>query len=91
MVVAAQTACEDALRDLGAAATAVTEALKSLIQQVEEGVLLRDRGNLSLSLYMYVSIYVYYMHIQYYADKIGIQPPPPLSLQTPMMRPLRPS
>ena len=56
MVVAAQTACEDALRDLEAAATAVTEALKSLIQQIEEGVLLRDRGNLSLSLYMYVSM-----------------------------------
>ena len=59
-MVAAQTACEDALRDLGAA---VTEALNSLIQQIEEGVLLGDRGNLSLSLYMYVSVYVYYMYI----------------------------
>ena len=46
MVVAAQTACEDgdALRDLGAAATAVTEALNSLIQQIKEGVLLGDKG-----------------------------------------------
>ena len=40
IVVAAQSACgdEDALRDLGAAATAVTVALNSLIQQIKEGV-----------------------------------------------------
>ena len=59
MVVAAQTACEDgdALRDLGAAATAVTEALNSLIQQIKEGVLLGDRGT-SLSLYV-VCVIVY--------------------------------
>lgn len=46
MVIAAQSACEDgdALRDLGAAATAVTEALNSLIQQIKEGVLLGDKG-----------------------------------------------
>ncbi len=36
IVLAAQAACEDdgALRDLGAAATAVTEALNSLIGQI---------------------------------------------------------
>ena len=35
-----QGACgdDDALRDLGAAATAVTEALNTLIQEVKEGV-----------------------------------------------------
>ena len=40
IVHAAQEACgdDDALRDLGAAATAVTQALHSLIQQVKEGV-----------------------------------------------------
>ena len=40
IVLAAQAACgdDDALRDLGAAATAVTEALNSLIQQIKEGV-----------------------------------------------------
>ena len=44
-MVTAQTVCEDgdALRDLGAAATAVTEALNSLIQQIEEGVFFGDR------------------------------------------------
>ena len=62
MVVAAQTACEDALRDVGAAATAVTEALKSLIQLIEEGVLLRDRGNLSLSVYVCVYLCVLHAH-----------------------------
>lgn len=40
IVLAAQAACgdDDALRDLGAAATAVTEALNSLIEQIKEGV-----------------------------------------------------
>ena len=39
IILAAQAACgdEDALRDLGAAATAVTEALNLLIQQIPEG------------------------------------------------------
>lgn len=40
IVLAAQAACgdDDALRDLGAAATAVTEALNTLIQQIKDGV-----------------------------------------------------
>ena len=40
IVLAAQAACgdENALRDLGAAATAVTESLRSLIQQIKVGV-----------------------------------------------------
>ncbi len=40
IVIAAQEACgdDDALRDLGAAATAVTEALNNLIEQIREGV-----------------------------------------------------
>ena len=40
IVLAAQDACKDgdALRDLGAAATAVTTALNGLIQQIKEGV-----------------------------------------------------
>ncbi len=40
IVMAAQEACgdDDALRDLGAAATAVTQALNSLIEQIKEGV-----------------------------------------------------
>eukprot|EP00731_Ephydatia_muelleri_P016952 Em0010g50a len=40
IVLAAQAACKDgdALRDLGAAATAVTTALNDLIQQIKEGV-----------------------------------------------------
>ena len=41
-----QAACgdDDALRDLGAAATKVTEALNSLIQQIKEGVGVGDGG-----------------------------------------------
>ena len=41
-----QAACgdDDALRDLGAAATAVTEALNSLIQGIKEGVRLGGGG-----------------------------------------------
>lgn len=37
IVIAAQSACgdDDTLRDLGAAATAVTEALNSLIDQIK--------------------------------------------------------
>lgn len=40
IVIAAQAACgdDDALRDLGAAATAVTQALNSLIEQIKQGV-----------------------------------------------------
>lgn len=40
IVQAAQAACgdDDTLRDLGAAATAVTEALNSLIEQIKQGV-----------------------------------------------------
>ena len=39
IVQAAQAACgdDDTLRDLGAAATAVTEALNSLIEQIKQG------------------------------------------------------
>ena len=46
MEVFFQAACgdDDALRDLGAAATKVTEALNSLIQQIKEGVGVGDRG-----------------------------------------------
>ena len=42
-----QAACgdDDALRDLGAAATAVTEALNSLIQEIKEGVRMGDGGH----------------------------------------------
>jgi talin len=44
IVLAAQTACgdDDALRDLGAAATAVTHALNSLIEQIKRGAQLDD-------------------------------------------------
>ena len=37
IVVAAQSACEDedALKDLGAAATAVTETLRSLVEMIK--------------------------------------------------------
>ena len=44
IVIAAQAACgdDDALRDLGAAATAVTAALHSLIQQIREGLRVAD-------------------------------------------------
>jgi len=46
MEVFFQAACgdDDALRDLGAAATKVTEALNSLIQQIKEGVGVGDGG-----------------------------------------------
>lgn len=45
-IIAAQSACEDAelLKDLGVVATTVCEALSSLIQQIKEGVPLRDKG-----------------------------------------------
>jgi talin len=46
IVIAAQAACDDddALRDLGAAATAVTQALHSLIQQIREGLRVSDNN-----------------------------------------------
>jgi len=44
IVVAAQSACEDedALKDLGAAATAVTETLRSLVEMIKVWFRVRD-------------------------------------------------